>query len=126
MALSEAKVIANYESDFYKGTPAITKNKYNKGTSYYLGARTKSDFLEVFYDDIVKDLDLDEIKDFEASEGVSIQSRENDENKYYFIMNFTEEDKEISINNNYENLITSEMISGKKVLKPYETLVLKK
>lgn len=126
LALSEAKVIANYESDFYKGTPAITKNKYNKGTSYYLGARTKSDFLEVFYDDIVKDLDLDEIKDFEASEGVSIQTRENDENKYYFIMNFTEEDKEISINNNYENLITSEIISGKKVLKPYETLVLKK
>ncbi|MGL5315474.1 MAG: beta-galactosidase [Peptostreptococcaceae bacterium] len=126
ISLSTAKIMATYENDFYRNTPAITKNKFNEGTCYYLGARTKSDLLEVFYDDITKQLDLIEGKDFEVGKGVSIQTRENDDNKYYFVMNFNEEDKEIVINKDYKNLITGEIISGKKILKQYETLILNK
>ena len=41
-------------------------------------------------------------------------------------MNFTEENQDIIINNLYEDLLTNEKVSGSRVLKPYEVLVLRK
>ena len=121
-----AEVLAEYKDDFYKETPAITTNALDNGKAYFIGARTNQDFLSEFYDSIVSDLDLIEINDFESPQGVSIQIRENENNKYYFVMNFTEENQDIIINNLYEDLLTNEKVSGSRVLKPYEVLVLRK
>lgn len=121
----EAEKIGIYESDFYKGTPAITKNKFELGTAYFIGARTNQDFLEKFYDSIVKELDINDVADFVYPEGVSIQIRENEEYKYYFVMNFTEEDKDIKIKNSYLDLISGENLQGLNKLRPYGVYVLK-
>ena len=32
-----ADVLARYECDFYKGSPAVTVNRYGKGSAYYIG-----------------------------------------------------------------------------------------
>ena len=121
-----AEVLAEYKDDFYKETPAITTNALDNGKAYFIGARTNQDFLSEFYDSIVSDLDLIETNDFESPQGVSIQIRENENNKYYFVMNFTEENQDVIINNLYEDLLTNEKVSGSRVLKPYEVLVLRK
>lgn len=71
----EAEVLAKYEEDFYKNTPAITKNNLEKGKAYFIGARTNQEFLSKFYDKIVKDLDINEVEDFISECGISIQIR---------------------------------------------------
>lgn len=121
-----AEALAEYKDDFYKETPAITTNALDNGKAYFIGARTNQDFLSEFYDSIVSDLDLIETNDFESPQGVSIQIRENENNKYYFVMNFTEENQDVIINNLYEDLLTNEKVLGSRVLKPYEVLVLRK
>ena len=122
----EAEVLAKYEEDFYKNTPAITKNNLEKGKAYFIGARTNQEFLSKFYDEIVKDLDINEVEDFISECGISIQIRENEDAKYYFVMNFTEEEKNIGIKGSYLNLISGKMMERLNLMKPYDVYVLKK
>ena len=122
----EAEVLAKYEEDFYKNTPAITKNNLEKGKAYFTGARTNQEFLSKFYDKIVKDLDINEVEDFISECGISIQIRENKDEKYYFVMNFTEEEKNIEIKGSYLNLISGKMMERLNLMKPYDVYVLKK
>ena len=122
----EAEVLAKYEEDFYKNTPAITKNNLEKGKAYFIGARTNQEFLSKFYDKIVKDLDINEVEDFISECGISIQIRENKDEKYYFVMNFTEEEKNIGIKGSYLNLISGKMMERLNLMKPYDVYVLKK
>ena len=122
----EAEVLAKYEEDFYKNTPAITKNNLEKGKAYFIGARTNQDFLSKFYDKIVKDLDINEVEDFISEGGISIQIRENEDAKYYFVMNFTEEEKNIEIKGSYIDLISGKMMERLNLMKPYDVYVLKK
>ena len=122
----EAEVLAKYEEDFYKNTPAITKNNLEKGKAYFIGARTNQEFLSKFYDKIVKDLDINEVEDFISECGISIQIRENKDAKYYFVMNFTEEEKNIGIKGSYLNLISGKMMERLNLMKPYDVYVLKK
>lgn len=122
----EAEVLAKYEEDFYKNTPAITKNNLEKGKAYFIGARTNQEFLSKFYDKIVKDLDINEVEDFISECGISIQIRANKDEKYYFVMNFTEEEKNIEIKGSYLNLISGKMMERLNLMKPYDVYVLKK
>lgn len=122
----EAEVLAKYEKDFYKNTPAITKNNLGTGKAYFIGARTDQELLSKFYDKIVKNLDINEVEDFISEDGISIQIRENEDAKYYFIMNFTEEEKNIEIKDSYINLISGKMIERLNLMKPYDVYVLKK
>ena len=122
----EAEVLAKYEEDFYKNTPAITKNNLEKGKAYFIGARTNQEFLSKFYDKIVKDLDINEVEDFISECGISIQIRENKDAKYYFVMNFTEEEKNIEIKGSYIDLILGKEAEILNIMKPYGVYVLKK
>ena len=122
----EAEVLAKYEEDFYKNTPAITKNNLEKGKAYFIGARTNQEFLSKFYDKIVKDLDINEVEDFISECGISIQIRENEDAKYYFVMNFTEEEKNIEIKGSYIDLILGKEAEILNIMKPYGVYVLKK
>ena len=122
----EAEVLAKYEEDFYKNTPAITKNKLELGTAYFIGARTNQDLLETFYDNIVKDLGTNEVGDFVCQDGISIQVRESKDAKYYFVMNFTEEEKAIEIKGSYIDLISGKEAEILNTMKPYGLYVLKK
>ena len=122
----EAEVLAKYEEDFYKNTPAITKNNLEKGKAYFIGARTNQEFLSKFYDKIVKDLDINEVEDFISECGISIQIRENEDAKYYFVMNFTEEEKNIEIKGSCIDLILGKEAEILNIMKPYGVYVLKK
>lgn len=122
----EAEVLAEYEEDFYKNTPAITKNNLEKGKAYFIGARTNQEFLSKFYDKIVKDLKVNEVEDFTSEDGISIQIRGNEDAKYYFVMNFTEDEKNIEIKGSYLNLISGKMMERLNLMKPYDVYVLKK
>ncbi|MDZ7836398.1 MAG: beta-galactosidase [Alkalibacterium sp.] len=53
-----ASDLAVYQSDFYKGTPAVTVNGYQEGEAYYIGARLTDDFLADFYSGLISELDL--------------------------------------------------------------------
>ncbi|MGV2788595.1 beta-galactosidase, partial [Clostridium perfringens] len=43
-----AEILAEYGSDFYKGTPVLTKNAFGEGQAYYVASSPDSQFLQGF------------------------------------------------------------------------------
>lgn len=81
--LEGAEVVATYEDDFYKGSPAVTKNIFGKGNVYYVGTQPDSEGLAKVLDNLqVEPL----IKDKTPLE---IDKRVIDGREYWFVINLT-------------------------------------
>ena len=106
-----AKILATYGSDFYKGTPVITANNYGSGKAYFIGARTGTDFLCDFYETILAELPEIKKPPVQAPAGVSVQVRTNGEAEYYFVMNFTEQEQAVTLEQDMYDLISGQKLS---------------
>lgn len=94
--LKNAQMLGTYQDDFYKETPAVTKNKHGKGIAYYQGCRLDEEFLTDFYQGVIQELNLKKVLSVKKmNESTSIQIRENENQRYYFIINFSHEKSEI-------------------------------
>jgi beta-galactosidase len=91
-----AQILGDYESDFYCGMPAVTRNKYQKGTAYYLAFKSDDDFLIDFYNALLNECNIRHIVNSEYTVDVMIKERIKDNNSYVFLMNFSTEDRIIT------------------------------
>jgi beta-galactosidase len=121
-----AKIVGNYETDFYAGQPAITVNHYGEGKAWYLGARTDQELLDDFYSQIVTDLNLRNQLVNVGDPEVSIQSRDSVKESHHFIMNFSEQPKKIILACEAgKDLLSGKLHDNVLLLKPYEVLAFK-
>ncbi|MFP4662603.1 MAG: beta-galactosidase [Halanaerobiales bacterium] len=114
----KAQVLARYKEDFYAGRPALTVNKYGEGKAYYIASRNEEDFLNDFYGSIIKETGLESVLNTDLPYGVTAQLRTDGENDYIFVMNFSDEKKEIPLDEAYQSLISGGRIENLK-LEPY-------
>jgi beta-galactosidase len=120
--IHSATILMNYGDDFYKDTPVLTVNNFNKGKAYYIG----TDASQEFYDDFIKlVLDKNFIEkdvNLELPIGIEVTTRYNEKQKYIFVQNFNRHEVEL---NDMETL--GERILGKSSTKidAYETIVFK-
>lgn len=91
------EVLATYQSDFYQGEPSLTRNRYGKGICYHMAARFETEMLFDFYEQVCREAEITSVLDVKIPEGVSIQARESEDTRYYFIMNFTDKMQVIPI-----------------------------
>ena len=84
---STAEALLQYSSDFYEGYPALTRNTFGSGKAYYVCA----DFEQCFYDDfcrkLVKEAGIELLCE-KIEEGLSVTTREDEDNRYVFVQNF--------------------------------------
>lgn len=121
-----AKVLAVYREDFYAGRPALTLNALGNGKAYYIAFRNNKIFLEDFYGKLIKDLNLKKAVETDLPEGVTAQARTDGENTFVFLMNFSSEGKEISLeNNSFTDMLTGDMICCKVSLAGYGVKILR-
>lgn len=92
--LEGAQALCSYESDFYKGMPALTVNARGKGKAYYVAARFEADFLDALYGRILADKG---IETYDLPQGVTVATRADDGAQYAFVMNFTPCDKDVTV-----------------------------
>ena len=122
-----AEVLAQYKDDFYKNMPALTVNSYGKGKCYYIAARTKEKFNTDFYNRIINDLGISRVIEIDLPTGVTAQARYKDNNKYVFIMNFSDEDEMVNLGDlEYRDLVLDKNISKEIVLEKYGVRVMKR
>ena len=124
--LETAEVLAKYKNDFYKGMPALTVNKYGNGKCYYIAGKAKDDFYLDFYKKLSKELNIKKVLETDLPTGVTAQIRENEKEKFIFLMNFNEESKVVDLENKeYINMLTKDKVSGKVELDKYGVIILK-
>lgn len=114
ITLTQAKAIAEYTTSFYKETPAITENDYEKGKVWYVGTEPCEELMADFMEYVVENNQIKRLGT--APEGVELMTRENDGQIWLFVINHTNEEKVYHLNETYK------MLEGEKeeYLKPYE------
>ncbi|WP_334352655.1 beta-galactosidase [Companilactobacillus sp. HBUAS56257] len=120
-----AKVLAKYQDDFYQGTPAVVKNEFGQGTTYYLATRLGRDFLKEFYRPIIEKLHLANDFVLDPKYEVSCQVRIKNGVKYYFLMNFSEDQQVVHTRCESINVEDGSTVGTEIHLEKYGCLVLK-
>lgn len=103
-----AEILGRYESDFYAGMPAVTANSFGKGKAYYAAFRNDGDFTDDFCSTLIEKLSIKSDADFAIPDGVAVRKRGD----YTFIMNFSDEERTVNIERDFENILTGEKGQG--------------
>jgi len=118
--LTTAQAVGTYQKDFYAGTPAVAKNTLGAGTAHYLAARTDTDFLAAFYEQLATTLQLKlSLPIAKHNAHVAIQVREDDQQSYYFVTNFSHQPATITLNQPLKNVFSDQAVSDQQELTSY-------
>jgi len=121
---SEVEVLAVYDQDYYKGKPALTRNRFGKGTATYYG----SVFTEEAANYILQQLDVVSTPAawLELPEQVELALRGDEQQRYYFLLNYSEEPAIIKLHKPAVDIITNKTLEAQLELKGYGVLILRK
>lgn len=91
--LEGARCLAEYTSNFYAGSPAVTYHQYGEGLVYYVGTVLAQEALGKVLDHAAHNADVRAM--VEEAAGLEVVCRQNDTGKLYFVMNFEAETHDI-------------------------------
>jgi beta-galactosidase len=125
--LEGAEALAAYESDFYAGRPALTVNRFGKGSAYYMASRNDDRFLMDFYSSLCRLLGLSTALPAPAPEGVSARIRRDRKNVFLFLINFKNEEQRVDIGGEeWIDAVTGGRARRAVTLAPYGTAILRR
>lgn len=78
-----------YESDFYKGMPVLTKNKYGEGNAYYIAAASDEHFYKAFLQNLCEEVGVKPI--LETPAGIEAACRTNESGEIMYLLNHKSE-----------------------------------
>ena len=76
--------------------PAVTVNAFGKGRTYYIASRAEQKFYDDFYKAVAKQAGVQPLLD-EVPDGVLCQKRVKGDKEYLFVMNFSCEERTVSV-----------------------------
>lgn len=119
-----AQVLAKYQHGFLTNTPAITKHKLGKGVAYYLACRTSYDFLNTFYSQLSEKFNLDlNLPLVKKSTKISIQMREDEYQRYFFVQNFSYEKHSINLKYKMKEILSNKYEDSEVTLNGYSSKI---
>lgn len=119
-----AEVLAVYRDDFYGGTPALVKNNYGKGTTYYIGTRDTGALKHRLLTEILSELEIfPELENLPY--GVTFHTREDEGVKYLFLENYNSHAEKVSLKGELINLETGKTEKGEVTLEPFGVRIYK-
>jgi beta-galactosidase len=123
--METAQILAEYSADFYKGYPALTVNSHGNGQAFYIAARTDARFLSDFYTAILKRAGVENDLPLVVPQDVSIQVRANDSQRFIFLMNFSDQEREVGLKTVLTDVVNEKAVKQSIVLPPYGFSVLR-
>lgn len=125
LTLNGAEPVALYGSEWYKGEPAVSVNRYGNGKVYYVGTEPN----ECLMDELtglwisVCDVCKNTTDGISVEDGVEVCCREGNDRKWYFVLNHTGETKKMNVSADFEQ-IAGEV--DKSALQPYGYVIYEK
>ena len=122
--LEGAEKIGEYLEDFFKGASAVSKNTYGKGTAYHVAFLPDGEFMSDFLSDLCRELDIKAPEAISADKDVRITCREGDGEKYYFALNPSGKEQNITLKSAMHDVLNDCTVSGTITLPPMGSAVL--
>ena len=121
LRVRDAEILAAYTSDFYQGTPAVTRKQYGKGKAYYIAARTAPAQMRPLFTQMLTDAG---ITPQNLPEGVEYHTRTGEEGNYAFYLNYAPTPAQIE--NIYgTDLLTDTPLNGSLTLQAHAAAVIR-
>ncbi|OOC63497.1 beta-galactosidase [Paenibacillus ihbetae] len=100
-----AEVVAEYGSDYYKGMPSLTVNRFGQGKAWYVASSPDAKFLQDLMKTICAEHGIQSVLD--APAGVEATRRVKDGKAFTFVLNHTAEAKTVPLGDEvYKDLLT--------------------
>ena len=121
---STAEAVGVISSGYKSGECCISKNKFGRGYAYYIGTDCDDKAFEDLISVIAKNADVKRLP-IHKEYGIEIVVRENETEKYCFIFNNNDEEKNVEFDFSAEDVFNSESVCGSVSLPPVSYKVLK-
>ena len=122
--LEGAEEVAQYGSDFYAGTPAVTKNHFGEGYTYYVGTVPSEGGIARILEMACNDAGVRPV--IEEETGLEVTRRVTETEEIYFVMNFRDEELVIpGVFAGKTDMLTGRVIEEGEKLKKYEVRVVR-
>ncbi len=99
-----AEVLSVYEEDFYAGMPVLTCNRFGRGLAYYVATRGDALFYERLIERACDEQRVGQV--LETPRGVEATARYNENKKYLFLSNYTDEVQAVVSDAEYVNILS--------------------
>jgi len=94
--LKTAQAIATYEQDYYAGTPAITANRFGKGTAFYVGTVPDQNGMDWFIEQSCKASGIKPVAP-DLPAGVELVRRTDGARSWLFALNHSSEEVKVPL-----------------------------
>jgi beta-galactosidase len=124
-----AEVVGVYESDFYAGLAAVTRNVVGDaerpGEAWYVGTNLDAGGLDWLFGRVLREQGL--LNGFSGATGVEVVARYRDDVRYLFLLNHTDADAHVVADTDGDSLLTQAQVrTGESIpLAPYGVVILK-
>lgn len=106
-----AEVKAVYGSDFYKGMPVLTLNRFGAGEAWYVASSPDSEFLSGFMANVCESKGIKPL--LPPKEGMEVSRRTKDDVAYLFVMNHNQESIEVNLGNEpFIDVLSRQAVAG--------------
>lgn len=123
MHLEGAQLLASYDENFYAGMPAITKNTFGKGCTYYIGTNMGQEGIDKVLKMATQQAGVHPV--VKEPTALEVVCRKTADSTHYYIFNFKE--TEIVIPEQfvgYTDLLTGKKVESGMRMKHYDALIL--
>lgn len=118
-----ADVLASFGSDFYQGSPALTRNKFGEGEAWYIPTDPNREFMKQWAKQLCEENNIHPV--CIPAEGVEVAQREKENKVFTFFMNHTTELKSVDVGSKPRvDLLTGNTYAGNVELEGYGVLIL--
>lgn len=121
--LQTAESLANYEQDYYAGSPAITHNKFGKGNAFYVGTVPDRHGMDWLVEHLCRVAGVQPAVTNGPAD-VEILRRANEKSSFLFVLNHSGEKVSVPVDRDGCDLLTALDIRGSIELDPFGVAVI--
>jgi beta-galactosidase len=118
-----AEVIAVYKSEYYKGKPAITKNKFGKGYVYYIGCDLDQASLNSLLKIITDDLEITK-SIFTTPNGIETVQKVSNGKTHFYLLNHNAYQTYAQFEGVFRDIISGKRYENGIMLEPFGIAVM--
>lgn len=115
------EILARFQSPFYDGTPALTRNRHKAGWALYLGTMLSQNGYNELYKALVTLLELEPA--VKLPQGLYATVRRKGDKNIYFLNNPGATVRETELPHKFHDLLSERILEGSVTLKPFEVIV---
>lgn len=114
-----------YQREFYAGEPAVTKNSFGAGQTYYIGSAVSAEGLQVVFDHFCREQNIVSPLGSRPPVGVEVMVRKGkDGTAQTYVLNHSPQTQTVALPNRCRDLLTQKSVDGVLALPPRGVAIL--